>query len=335
MNRRRFGSTDLMVSEIGFGGSRIGGLMARGGSGSSVDALHAAFDAGINFYDTADMYSQGEGEQLLGRAFTGRRDRVIIATKGGYLLPTRRRLLSRIKPLVRPLVKMLGIKRQHLPSGASGALTQDFTPAYITQALNASLSRLRTDYIDFYQLHSPPPDFVQSDAFAEIIHTLQTAQRAGKIRHFGVGADSIADAERCLLRTNLACAQVPFGLIDPDRNALIPGWHERGVGVIARGAYGGGFLKDSLSPDELRKLTPKSEWIVALRDIAMERQRSLLELALQFSLRANGVSVTLLGMRTVEHVRENLRYYNSPSLTDDEYVACSELAVQHAHLAGH
>ena len=90
MRYRQFGKTGWRVSEIGFGGARIGGLLAHdGGRATSLRTLEAAYDAGINFYDTADMYSQGESEILVGKAFRNKRDKVFIATKGGYCLPRR------------------------------------------------------------------------------------------------------------------------------------------------------------------------------------------------------------------------------------------------------
>ena len=100
MRYRQFGKTGWRVSEIGFGGARIGGLFAQdGGRVTSLRTLEAAFDAGINFFDTADMYSQGESEILVGKAFRKKRDKVFIATKGGYCLPGRSRLIQLVKPL--------------------------------------------------------------------------------------------------------------------------------------------------------------------------------------------------------------------------------------------
>ena len=110
---RHFGNTGLQVSEIGFGCSRLGGVFAQGGNDSNKQALtllREALDAGINFFDTADMYSQGEAERLLGQAFSGGRDKVIIATKGGYCLPAQRKLVAYVKPFLRPVVKALGLK---------------------------------------------------------------------------------------------------------------------------------------------------------------------------------------------------------------------------------
>jgi len=80
-----------------------------------------------------------------------------------------------------------------------------------------------------------------------------------------------------------------------------------------------------LTESELRQRTPKCDWILALRRLAAERQRSMMDLALQYCLRTPGIAVTLLGMRTVEHVRDNIRAYQAKPLTDEEFVACAEL----------
>ena len=122
MKFNQFGTTGMTVSEIGFGGSRIGGFFAdKHSSQEALNVLRRSLDSGITFYDTADMYSQGESESLIGRAFRGRREQVILATKGGYCLPARRNLMKRIKPLVRPIVKALGLKRTRSALGYLGS----------------------------------------------------------------------------------------------------------------------------------------------------------------------------------------------------------------------
>src|SRR5687767_14699906 len=111
MRYRRFGATDLMVSEAGFGCARLGGVFQGASKNDLLHTLRLAFEGGINFYDTADMYAQGESEALLGEAFHGRRTAVVIASKVGYTLPSQRRLVSRIKPLLRPVVRLLRLRR--------------------------------------------------------------------------------------------------------------------------------------------------------------------------------------------------------------------------------
>ncbi len=322
----------MLVSEIGFGGSRIGGVFAGKGS-SSNEALHvlrSALDSGINFYDTADMYSQGESEALIGKAFRSRRQEVIIATKGGYTLPARRNLIKHIKPLVRPLVRALGLTRARLPSGISGALSQDFSRAYLTRALDGSLKRLHTDYVDLYQLHSPGPAFMQSAAFGEALQTLEGFKAQGKIRFYGVGTEVPEDAAFCLAAPGISSVQLGFGLLDPE--ALDQGTLQiartRGIAVIARGCFGGGLLKDSLDRAQLKEATPKWQTILALREYAARSGRSVLDIAFQFCRGNPAVSVTLLGMRVEAHLRDNLRYLAGHHLSDEEHAALRQLRLQ-------
>jgi aryl-alcohol dehydrogenase-like predicted oxidoreductase len=324
MKFNAFGKTDLIVSEIGFGGSRIGGVFA--GKHSSQEAstvLRKALDAGITFYDTADMYSQGESESLLGAAFRGCRQKVIIATKGGFCLPARRNLIRRIKPFVRPIVQALGLKRARLPAGISGSLSQDFSPSYLMNALEGSLKRLRTDYVDLYQLHSPSASFMQSPAFGEALGTLEKLKGQGKLRYYGIATEAPQDAPFCLSAAGISSVQLGFGLLDLE--ALDDGTLEaaaaRGLGIIARGCFGGGLLKDGLDGKELEAATPKWQRILAVRSLSKSANRSPLDMALQFCRGTPGVSVTLLGMRTAGHLQDNQRYFEADRLSHQQYTA--------------
>ena len=158
MERTRFGTTDLYVSDLGFGCARLGGFFQSANKADMVRTLREALAAGITFYDTSDMYTQGESEQVLGEAFHGVRDQVVLASKFGYCLPAQRQLLSRVKPLVKPLVQRLGLRREHLPSAIRGSLAQNFSPGYVVHAVEQSLRRLKTDHLDLCQLHSPPAE---------------------------------------------------------------------------------------------------------------------------------------------------------------------------------
>jgi aryl-alcohol dehydrogenase-like predicted oxidoreductase len=310
MELRAFGKTDLKVSVLGFGCARIGGVF-QGDSLSFVRLLRVARDAGINFFDTADMYSQGESESLLGRVLSEQRSQVVIATKAGYVLPGRRRLAGRVKPLLKPIIRALGIKRERLPNSTRGAMTQDFSPAYLTRALEASLRRLKTDYVDLFQLHSPTLEVVERGEWHSCVEALE---RAGKIRHFGVACDSVEVALAALRYPGVAAIQFTFSLLEQVAlERLFPEARARGVACIAREVLGNGLLVKAAadidlprycsSPEEIERRTAQ---LAQVRQQASERGISLAGMALDFASRAEGVSVALVGSRTPDQLRQLL-----------------------------
>jgi aryl-alcohol dehydrogenase-like predicted oxidoreductase len=317
---RQFGKTGWRVSEIGFGGARIGGLLAQdGGRATSLKTLEAACDAGINFFDTADMYSQGESEILVGKAFRDKRDRVFIATKGGYSLPRQKRLIQFIKPFAKPIVRALGLRRSAVPASLSGTVSQDFSPGYLREAVEASLRRLQSDHIDLYQLHSPPREELTGSRLQDALGLLGRLKTEGKIREYGIALDSVYDVVHCLDMEGLASLQMPFGLMDRQAlDGVFDKVSERQLGIIARGCFGGGALKQSLTEAELRASEPQWERALQIKRLAEQMQRSALEAALQFALSIERISVTILGMRTPEHVATNLQYYAAKPLSNEE-----------------
>lgn len=310
MRYNKFGATELQVSEIGIGLARIGGVFQSVTTAEAMRTLSEAMDAGVNFFDTSDMYTQGESEKLLGRAARGRREQVVLATKVGYCLPARRKLVSRIKPLVRPIIQRLGIKRSSLPTGASGALTQDFSPDYILRAAEASLTRLGTDHIDFYQLHSPPQDVLEA---GEFIAPLEKLQRDGKIRYFGVSCERAEDALICLRYPSISALQLPLNLLEQSAaDEAIPAARERGVCVVARQCYAGGFLArpmDALGLEVIDDPVRREEVRNTILDYntkAERAQRILREMALEYVIGVKGVSVTIVGIHTHAQFQELL-----------------------------
>jgi aryl-alcohol dehydrogenase-like predicted oxidoreductase len=317
---RQFGKTGWRVSEIGFGGARIGGLLAQdGGRATSLRTLEAACDAGINFYDTADIYSQGESEILIGKAFRKKRDQVFIATKGGYCLPGHKRLIQLIKPLAKPIVRAMGLRRSSVPAALSGTISQDFSPDHLRKAVEASLRRLQSDHIDLYQIHSPPREELRRTRVLDALGLLARLKAEGKIREYGIALDSVDDAEHCLGMEGIASLQMPFGLMDLEAlEGVFDKVSERQYGIITRGCFGGGALKQSLIEADLRAIEPKWERVLQIRRLAEQMQRSPLEAALQFSLCIERISVTILGMRSPQHLAANLRYYAAKPLSNKE-----------------
>jgi aryl-alcohol dehydrogenase-like predicted oxidoreductase len=296
---RRFGRTDLMVSTFGLGCARIGGIFQRDPE-NFVNTLSAAYDRGINFFDTADIYSQGESETLIGRAFRGRRDRIVIASKAGYVLPAQRRLVARIKPLVRPLISLLGVRRHRLPGAVRGDPRQDFSRAHLQRAVEGSLRRLRTDRLDLFQLHSPPVHVVERGDWLE---TLEGLKRDGKIRYYGVSCDSVEAARAAVSHAGVSSLQVVVNLLDRGAIDVLPSARANGIAVIARECLANGLLIKEASTIDLRsycqsedEIARKSVSLEAYRRQAADTHRSLAELALDFVSHLDGVSISLVGV---------------------------------------
>lgn len=302
---RRFGQTDLHVSEFGLGCARIGGLFKREPQ-DFVNLLSAAFDAGMNFFDTADIYSQGESERLVGQAFRHRRDRVVIASKAGYVLPSQRRLLARIKPLVRPAIRLLGLSRRHLPGAVSGSLSQDFSPDHLRRAIEGSLRRLATDHLDLFQLHSPPIGVIEP---GEWVLALETLKQQGKIRYYGISCDSVDAAVEALRHPGVSSLQLSISLLERDPLRVLPQAREQGVGVIARECLANGLLAKHVAPADVRSYC-RSDEEAAAKAVQIERYRktaagygcTLPQLALRFVSRLEGVSVSLIGVSSQQQL---------------------------------
>jgi aryl-alcohol dehydrogenase-like predicted oxidoreductase len=301
-----FGNTSLRVSELGLGCARLGGAF-QGGPRPFLDVISAAYDAGINFFDTADMYSQGESEQLVGRALRGRRDRVIIASKAGYQLPARRRLVGLIKPLVRPAIRLLKLRRDQLPAGSRGEVTQDFSAQYLTRAVEGSLRRLKTDYLDLFQLHSPTREAIERGDFEPAVDALL---RAGKIRYFGIAVDSVDAFEAALARPAVRSVQFTLNLLEPTGAPLFAQAGARGVGGIARECLANGLLVKRAEDIDLAQYCSSPEELARRQQQLAELRgggRDLLQQALAYPRAQPGVSVALVGVRSVLQLNPLLR----------------------------
>lgn len=306
---------ELLASPVGFGCSRIGGMNAAGPKRSQViRLLHEALDSGVNFFDTADAYARGDSERLLGEAFQHKRDEIILATKGGYLFDEQVVTASPLQPALSLLGKVRSKVEQKLGAPAEFS-RQKFSREYLTRALEGSLRRLRTDYIDLYQLHAPrTADALSGDA----IDTLQRLQKQGKIRYFGVGLESLEDVPRWLEYRELACIQLPFGLLDLEAaQTVLPAISDSGRALIARGVYGGGLLRPNLDQAWLKSATPKWQRITEFHRIASRAGRSIYEVALHYVLQRPEVGLVLLGMTSHAELQSNLTCLRQKPLDDE------------------
>jgi len=283
MHYRPLGNTGLTVSEIGLG---CGGL-GEGRLAGLEPVLEWAFDQGVTLYDTAEGYGKGQSEEMLGRVFERRRDRVVLATKFG------------------------GVQR------ADGTWYKDFSLAHMREALEASLRRLRTDRLDVYQLHTPP-EAVLGDC--GLFEALDREVERGRIRCYGLSNDDGAQACRFLDRTRGRTIEITFNLFSQKDRA---GFVERDaparrVGLITKIPLSGGLLSGRFSgdyppPDDERRqrwgeesFRRRIELAGKVRPILESGGRTMAQGALAWILSFPAVSAVIPGISTLEKVRENV-----------------------------
>jgi aryl-alcohol dehydrogenase-like predicted oxidoreductase len=281
MRYRMLGRSQLMVSEVGFGGWAIGGQ----GWGpvddeTSTEAIRRAIECGVCFIDTADVYGEGHGEEVVGEALAGKRELAVIATKGGL----------------------------RAPSGS------DFSPAHIAAAVDASLARLRTDWIDLYQLHNPTRKALNDDSLWEALRSLK---REGKIRAYGASVQAPSDGVLAIEKGGVDTVQVVFNVIDQEARSFFELAERENVGIIGRVPLASGFLTGKY--DESYNFPPgdfRRHWSPERRLRVLRRARSLepvagelgssrAQAALAFVLSYPAVSVTIPGVKTPQQAREN------------------------------
>ncbi len=292
---RELGRTGIRVSAIGFGGWPIGGVTEASGTpfgwgqtsdDESLAAIRRARELGITLFDTADSYGFGRSESLLGIVLSRYRQEAVIATK-------------------------VGVVRT-----ASGALRKDFSRHHIFLAVDGSLKRLRSDYIDLYQVHNPTLEELRRE---EIQDAMERLQDAGKIRFWGVSVSTPEEGLEIVQRGWAHVLQVLYNVLNQaPAQTLFPKAKEKGYGIIARvplasGLLTGKFRIDSVFPaDDIRQnfLTPRRlqealERVDEVKSIIGGATRSLAEGALCFVLANPDVASTIPGARNARQVEIN------------------------------
>ncbi len=296
MQFRKFGNTDLTVSEIGFGAWAIGGSAIVGtmpiGWGSSDDgisiaAIRKALDVGINFFDTADFYGLGHSEELLGKELRNNKE-AIIATKVGHRV-------------------------------VENAIKIDYSREYILNACDQSLRRLKRNEIDYYQLHTARMKHFETE---KCIETMEFLQKQGKIRYWGLSLNTFHPEEEAeyLMRNNFGAGfQLVFNLINQKALPVMKEAKKKDYGVIVRmplqfGLLTGKFSGDeTFSKDDHRSFRLTKEIITKSNSILISRVWKLCEkynisktsLALSFILSFDSVSTVIPGIRTPQHAIDN------------------------------
>ena len=318
MNYRSFGSTGLKVSEIGLGCSRLGRGVLKMDKKESIRVLLRAFELGVNFYDTADTYTNGRSEKLIGSAFKDRRSQVIIASKVGMLPSSFYRLGKTLMPILRPIRRVIEPWRSSLKRVSEHR--QEFSPSYIKNSIEKSLKSLKTDYLDLYQLHNPPSWIIER---GEVFETLELLKSQGKIRFYGISAKSIGDAILSLKYASISSLQVEFNLLQQKASEhLFPLLDQKEIAIIARAPLARGLLTKKMT-DESGELLNRLDLQMARAKVVglsflVNENRDLCQAALQFVLSRPQVSVVIPGTRKMKHLEDNVRALEAPPLTEQE-----------------
>ena len=309
MRYRRLGSTNLQVSEIGYGAWGIGGNQWLGGrDDESQRALQRAFELGLNFIDTALAYGDGHSEKLVGQAIRTAANRIYIATK----IPPKNRVW---------------------PASPSTPISEVFPYSYIIESTEQSLKNLGIEQIDLQQYHVWDDAWVGTDEWRRAIEDLT---KAGKVRYFGVSiSDHNPDSALEVVKTGMIdTVQVIYNIFDqtPEKN-LFPLCQERQIGVLARVPLDEGGLTGTITeqtrfePGEFRESYFRGdrkrqvvEHVEALKKDLGERNATLPQIALQFCLSHPAVSTVIPGMRRISTVESSCAVSDFGKL-DDETLA--------------
>ncbi len=292
MECRQLGNSDLNVSVIGYGAWGIGGepFWRTEGEESSIRSIEKAIDVGINFFDTAPVYGFGYSEELLGRALESKRKDVIIATKCG--LRWKKKSIKSIEKIA--------------------------TRESILEEIESSLKRLRTDYIDLYQVHWPD----ESTPITETMDILLDIQKKGKIRYIGVSNYSVGQMKESLENGQIISLQSMYSMLERDiEKGELPFCVENNLGVICYSPLASGVLTGKY--DESTKF---EDWrgkniighftgdvflshirkVKEVSRIARNLDKTTAQLAINWLLHQKGVATAIVGVKNPDQVVQNI-----------------------------
>jgi aryl-alcohol dehydrogenase-like predicted oxidoreductase len=312
MDYLRLGRTDLEVSRLALGGRTMGGMSHDPRDVESV--LRSAHERGINFFDTADIYSLGDSERLLGRIIRDRRDRVIISTKVGTTMGKMQFLRPGVLPYVKKIVRRWGPARRMASAAGQNITRHNFDPKYIGDAIDGCLHRLGTDYIDLLLLHHPP---IEALAGGNVSEALTRAQEQGKIRYYGISCSKHTTPEQVnhyLDFSGVSVLQTPAGFLGHHLfEGILPRALDKEIGLVARAPFGEGALfKD---PDLLDAISELADGTAA-------------QIVIRFALQINAGGAVLVGTTRKDHLDENLDALALPPLSPEVVEKIRSLALR-------
>jgi 1-deoxyxylulose-5-phosphate synthase len=285
MKKNKLGQSDLYVSEIGFGCMSLG-LEER----FDLYMIQKAIDEGVNFFDTADLYQHGVNEERLGKAIQGRREQVIIATKVG--------------------------NRWH--DDGTGWYW-DPSKDYIKRAVHESLKRLKTEYIDLYQLHGGTLE----DPIDETIEAFEELQQEGWIRYYGISSIRPNVIREYGKRSRIVSVMMQYSILDrrPEEE-MLDFLLDHQISVIARGPLAKGLLTDTkkaITEGYLDYTKEELEQLLAKVKRLCQPGKSLTHIALRYALHHPVVATVIPGASRLEQLLENLQAGQIADLTEQEY----------------
>ena len=316
MRYRRLGDTDVSISEVGFGVWTVStGWWGEVDEARSVKLLRLAHEKGINYFDTADTYGSGLGETLLRDAFGHMRESIVISTKIGYDF------------------------YNHTARRGQQERPQDWSEDFIRFALEQSLKRLGTDYIDFLQLHNTKMDAVENDALFEL---MEEFEKEGKVRAYGIALGPkigwLEEGVKAMRERKLDGLQMIYNLLeqDPGRD-LIEAAHETNTSLVVRVPHSSGMLEGKYTEEttfahnDHRRHRPK-EWLLEglkkveqLDFLTESGERTLGQAALKFILASPEIASTLPNIYDEEQLEEFSAAPETPDLTEEELARVKEL----------
>ena len=311
MKYRTLGKSDIRVSEIGFGAWTIGldWWGKKIDDAEAIKMLKKAYDVGINFYETADMYGKGKSEKLMAQAFKDMREEVVYSTKWGY-----------------DMYNAQQVGHSELP--------QKHDPEFLDFALSQSLERLQTDYVDVYSLHNPKMDAIKNDV---LFGALDDLVRKGTVKSHGVALGPAIgwkdEGLEAMKARNITCLQTVYNVLEQDPGRDFLGLAEKqNVGIMVRVPDASGLLTGKVTADtafdkndhrSFRKrefILEAMEKIENMKPIADAKGWTITQLAIKFILSQKQVSVVLPTMISVEEIEM------FSSLSDGKYLDESESA---------
>lgn len=297
MKKRRLGSSELYVTELGLGCMSIGTDEKK-----ARQIIEAALEEGINYFDTADLYDYGINEKIVGNALKEVREDVIIATKVGNRWNQNR-----------------------------DGWSWDPSKAYIKEEAKNSLKRLGTDYIDLYQLHGGTIE----DPIDETIEAFEELKAEGFIRYYGISSIRPNVIWEFVKKSSIVSVMMQYSILDrrPEEEAL-PLLYKQGISAVTRGSVAQGLLTDKM-PDKIAAMKENGyldysgkelNEILPLLKEKISSFRSLAETALQYNLANPAVASVIAGASSPQQIRNNAKAINGKALTEDEILLIQELS---------